>query len=334
MMKELRLSKERLQPDVSILINVHNQPLSLKLALRSISAQNYDGLQEVIIADDGSRPELFTQISEEFGDADMPIRYVRQQERGMREPASFNNAIRLARGNYLIFLAGDMVPDLDFVKKHMEAQLKPKLIVAGDRKWRGEITPIIFESLSGKPIEVIINDLEHNWQTDEKSKSREAGERERRKAWLDSQHPWRAAFACNLSTPNKPEVYFDENYKGWGNYDQELAHRLTTKHGYETVYKDDIVAYHLETPESVANIYRTKKHTDIVNYLRNTVYFFDKVQDLDPEEVFFGFARFEFDETIDKWVVVDRPEKITRDRLLEKVNEVRKWLEENNVYPT
>ncbi|OGM29494.1 hypothetical protein A2630_00680 [Candidatus Woesebacteria bacterium RIFCSPHIGHO2_01_FULL_44_10] len=333
MFKESEISKERLDIDVSVIINVHNQPLSLKLALRSLLAQDFTGFQEVIVADDGSDSDTFLGIYQDFDRAGIPLKYVWQQDRGMRENVSFNNGIRLARGNYLLFLAGDMVPSIDLVKKHMETHVQPKLIVAGNRNWRGEINPIVFESLDGKPIRVALNDLEHDWQTDEVSERRELGESEKRKQWLHSKSPWRAAFACNLSVPNNPEVEFDESYIGWGNYDQELSYRLHSNHDYHTVYREDIHAYHLESPEAVANVYRTKKHEDIVNYLRNTCYFFDKCPGLETEEVFFGFGRLQLDKDLDRWVVVEKPsEKLSKNQLERKVREARDWLSTHGVY--
>jgi len=333
MFKESEIFKEKLDIDVSIIINVHNQPLSLKLALRSLLNQDFRGFQEVIVADDGSSSNIFSELHQDFDKAGIPLKYVWQQDRGMRENVSFNNGIRLARGNYLLFLAGDMVPNLDLVKKHMETHIQPKLIVAGNRNWRGEINPVIFESLDYKPIRVVLHDLEYQWQTDEMSKRRELGENEKRKQWLHSKNPWRAAFACNLSVPNNPEVEFDESYVGWGNYDQELAYRLHANYDYHTIYREDIHAYHLESPDSVANVYRTKKHEDIVNYLRNTCYFFDKCPGLEIEEVFFGFARLQLDRDTDRWVVVEKPtNKLSTSQLEQKVREVRDWLSAHGVY--
>jgi glycosyltransferase involved in cell wall biosynthesis len=333
MFKESEVSKEKLDVDVSVIINVHNQPLSLKLALRSLLAQDFTGFQEVIIADDGSSSDTFSELHRDFDKAGIPLKYVWQQDRGMRENVSFNNGIRLARGNYLLFLAGDMVPNLDLVRKHMETHIQPKLIVAGNRNWRGEINPIIFESLDGKPIRVVMHDLEYQWQIDDVSQRREFGESEKRKQWLHSKNPWRAAFACNLSTPNSPEVEFDESYIGWGNYDQELAYRLHANHGYQTIYRDDIHAYHLETPEAVANIYRTKNHEDIVNYLRNTCYFFDKCPGLEIEEVFFGFGRLHLDKDLDRWAVAEKPSmELSENQLEQKVREVRDWLSARGIY--
>jgi len=98
MFKESEISKERLSIDVSIIINVHNQPLSLKLALRSLLAQDFTGFQEVIVADDGSDSDTFSGFYQDFDRAGIPLKYVWQQDRGMRENASFNNGIRLARG--------------------------------------------------------------------------------------------------------------------------------------------------------------------------------------------------------------------------------------------
>ena len=40
-----------------------------------------------------------------------------------------------------------MVPNIELVGKHLEIHDKPKLLVAGNRSWKGGIDTISFESL-------------------------------------------------------------------------------------------------------------------------------------------------------------------------------------------
>ncbi len=311
--------------DLSVIVVVYNQAESLKLILRALLAQDFSGSYEIIVADDGSSPKLFHTYREEFDGSSISIKYVWQQDRHFRAAAARNNGIRISRGRILLFLDGDLVPALDTLRKHVEAHTSPKMMVAGNRKWRGEISSI--KHLPTEPIEEMIKSLESGFSVDEKSRRREEVERQRRKQWLVSPHPWRACFSGNVSVGWSPDVYFDENFVGWGPEDWEFNHRLCTQHGYTPIYRDDITAYHLETPDAVGNVFRTGTHEEIVVYMKNTLYFFNKCPELPIKEVFFGFPRFILDATTKTWRVVPRPDPDSYD-IKELVDRARRWLAE------
>jgi len=324
--------EERRRVDVSVVVVVHNQPLSLALILRSLFVQDFSGTFEVIITDDGSNINVVNCVQESFADAKVPLRYIWQPHRGGRPAAARNNGIRLARGDYLIFLDGDMVPTQDLVRQHLELHTKEeRLLVAGSRAWRGTLTEEAYQEISNFPIEVILEKLALGWNTDEVSKRREEKERKRRQQWLNSSHPWRACFSGNLSVIKAPEVFFDEGYVGWGNEDWELARRLCLQHGYKPVYEDRIVAYHLES--HVSNVFRSADPEEIALHLRNIVRFADMCPELEIEEVFFGLIKLELDEETDQWRVIPRPSTYTREELEAKLDLARRWLRKKGIYP-
>lgn len=308
--------------DLSVIVVVYNQPESLKLVLRSLLAQDFSGTYEIIVTDDGSSPEVFHACSAKFNKSSIPLKYVWQQHRHFRAAAARNNGISISRGKIILFLDGDLVPALDTLRKHIEAHTSPKMMVAGNRKWRGEITSIV--SLPTESIEETLKFLE-DYVADERSRQREEIERQRRKQWFSSSHPWRACFSGNVSVEWSSDVWFDENFVGWGPEDWEFNYRLCTKHGYTPVYRDDITTYHLETPDAIGNVFRTGKHEEIVMYMKNTLYFFNKCPELPIEEVFFGFPRFVLDASTNKWRVIPRPapESYSMKGLVEKA---RQWL--------
>ncbi|MFH1896149.1 MAG: glycosyltransferase, partial [bacterium] len=236
-----------------------------------------------------------------------------------------NNGIKISRGRIILFLDGDMVPALDTLRKHVEAHTGPRILVAGNRKWRGAL--LSSPHLPTASIEEVVRLLENDSLVDDKSQRREEIERQRRKAWFVSRYPWRVCLSSNVSVEWSPEVYFDESFIGWGPEDWEFSHRLCVEHNYSPVYRDDITAYHLETPGAVGNVFRTGAHEEIVRYMQTTFYFFSKCSDLPLDEVFFGFPRFVLDPATNMWRVMPRPSPDSYD--LEKVVErAKRWLTE------
>ncbi len=312
--------------DLSVIVVVYNQAESLRLILRSLLAQNFSGSYEIIVTDDGSSPEVFRVYQTEVIGGQIPTKYVWQPNLHFRAAMARNNGIKVSRGKVLLFLDGDLVPALDTLRKHVEAHTSPKMMVAGNRKWRGELSSDS-QSPSGS-IEEVLGSLEEGLSVDEKSRERERVERQRRKQWLASPHPWRSCFSGNVSVDWSPVVLFDEAFVGWGPEDWEFNHRLCTKHGYVPVYRDDITAYHLETPDAVGNVFRTGVHEEIAMYMKNTLHFFDKCPELPMEEVFFGFPRFVLDQTSNRWRVMPRPAADSYN-IIELVENARQWLAEH-----
>lgn len=87
------------QPLVSVIIPVYNGARFLRAALESVFAQTYRPI-EVIVVDDGSADDSGV-IAQSFPE----VRYVRQQNAGVA--AARNNAIQIARGEFLAFLDQD-----------------------------------------------------------------------------------------------------------------------------------------------------------------------------------------------------------------------------------
>lgn len=311
--------------DLSVIVVVYNQLQSLRLVLRALLAQDFSGSYEIIVTDDGSSTELFHACREELNKSSIPTKYVWQQDCHFRAAAARNNGIKISKGRIILFLDGDLVPALDTLRKHIEVHTSPKMMVAGNRKWRGELSDDT--KLPTGSIEEVIKFLESGSFVDEKSRRREEVERQRRKKWLASPYPWRACFSGNVSVGWSPEVRFDENFIGWGPEDWEFNHRLCMKHGYTPTYRDDITTYHLETPDAVGNVFRTGMHEEVVMYMKNIFYFFGKCSELPLDEVFFGFPRLVLNVTTNTWQVVPRPDPDSYN-LEEIVSRARRWLAE------
>ena len=121
------------QPLVSVIIPVYNGARFLGAALESVFAQTYRPI-EVIVVDDGSADDSGV-IAQSFPE----VRYVRQQNEGVA--AARNNAIQIARGEFLAFLDQDDLwtpeklkvqvdhllknPELGYTLTHLQFFLEP-----------------------------------------------------------------------------------------------------------------------------------------------------------------------------------------------------------------
>ena len=120
-----------MSPSISILLATYNWPQALELVLESLNAQT-DKDFEVLIADDGSKPDTAQRITVFTKRANFPIQHLWQEDLGFRKTAILNQAIKHARGGYLVFLDGDCITQPDFVARH-RALAQSGYLVTGSR---------------------------------------------------------------------------------------------------------------------------------------------------------------------------------------------------------
>ena len=100
---------------LSVVVTTYEWPEVLDVVLRSLSEQaNRDF--EVVVADDGSTPETRTVV--EGWQRGFPVRlaYVRQDDKGSRQARARNLGTLHARGEFLVFLDGDLLLRRGFVE--------------------------------------------------------------------------------------------------------------------------------------------------------------------------------------------------------------------------
>ena len=115
--------------DLSVIVSVYQRPRYLELVLRGYAAQS-DPRFELVIADDGSGPEVLQVIESARAGTGMELVHVWHEDRGFRKTTILNRAIMAARGDYLLFTDGDCVPRRDLVEAH-RALARPRRYVAG-----------------------------------------------------------------------------------------------------------------------------------------------------------------------------------------------------------
>ena len=119
------------QPSLSVVVAAYNRPRELLLALAGYLRQS-DRNFELILADDGSRPEI-EDFFKAFGrEAPFPTTYLWQEDRGWGKPRMLNWAILEARGEVVCFTDADCIPHRHFVRSHAQ-EARDKTVQCGRR---------------------------------------------------------------------------------------------------------------------------------------------------------------------------------------------------------
>jgi glycosyltransferase involved in cell wall biosynthesis len=116
---------------ISVIVAVYNRADALDAVLRSLARQT-DKAFEIVIADDGSGPEIARMIESWTPRLGVSIRHVWHEDRGYMLPEIRNKAMLVAAGRYIVWLDGDCIARSDFVAAH-RALAEPGYFVAGNR---------------------------------------------------------------------------------------------------------------------------------------------------------------------------------------------------------
>jgi len=120
----------------SLIVTTYNWPEALRLTLTSaIRQSSFHG--EIIIGDDGSRPDTARAIEEVMGPSPIRWCHVRHEDDGIRQARVKNLAVKYSRSEYLIFIDHDVVLHPDFVSDHLHMSEKG-VFLQGKRCFLGE----------------------------------------------------------------------------------------------------------------------------------------------------------------------------------------------------
>jgi glycosyltransferase involved in cell wall biosynthesis len=131
-------------PKASIIIPVYNAVRHLELVLEGFSRQTFSEF-ELIVADDGSGPEMRELVERFRAQASFEVKYVYQPDEGFRKSRILNAAIRAAAADYLAFVDGDCVPHSRYLESHWKHR-EPRTVLMGRRvnlseRITSELTP-------------------------------------------------------------------------------------------------------------------------------------------------------------------------------------------------
>jgi glycosyltransferase involved in cell wall biosynthesis len=104
-------------PKISLIVSVYKNIPALHLIFKALAFQSFQDF-EVVVAEDNDGEDLQTFLIDAEPLYSFPIVHTRQADLGFRKCMALNAAIRMSRANYLVFIDGDCVPHIDFLKEH------------------------------------------------------------------------------------------------------------------------------------------------------------------------------------------------------------------------
>jgi len=121
---------------VSVVVVTYNWPQALDLVLRALARQSTLPA-EVIVTDDGSRADTRELLAATAKNYPTRLVHLWQPDDGARMSRARNRGIAAARGDYVVFLDGDMLAQRDFIADHVEFAQRG-CFVQGSRVLTGE----------------------------------------------------------------------------------------------------------------------------------------------------------------------------------------------------
>jgi glycosyltransferase involved in cell wall biosynthesis len=212
---------------ISIVVTTYNREDALAAVLRGLSRQT-DPDFEVIVADDGSRPDTALLVETWKGQVGRRLNHIWHEDRGFRAAEIRNRAVLLSRGAYCVFLDGDCIPRPGFVAAH-RALAEAGCFVAGNRVL-----------LSSALTERVLREQQtpEVWDFGRWLWLRVSGGVNRVMALLTlplgplrrlRERRWEGVRSCNFAIWRADLEYvdgFDSAYIGWGKEDSDLVARL------------------------------------------------------------------------------------------------------------
>jgi GT2 family glycosyltransferase len=209
--------------DVSVLVNTYRKPRHLALVLESIAVQQPAGQSlEVVVADDGSDDGTAELVARLAATLPLPVRFTSQPHDGFRLARIRNNAARLARGGYLLFLDGDCVLPPGHVAAHVARRRRGTALIGYCARLSRQASDLLVpENLPFTDLATLVPDAE-----------RRSLARRHRKAWWHNavRHPSKPRLAGGDFGIWRDDFVsvngFDERFVGWGQEDDDLGLRL------------------------------------------------------------------------------------------------------------
>jgi glycosyltransferase involved in cell wall biosynthesis len=212
---------------ISVVVTTYNRSDALTLVLTGLKAQS-DTCFEIVIADDGSSASQYAAAQEAAVRLGIKVTHVWHPDEGFTVSQVRNLGVAAARGNYLILLDGDCVPEVDFVAQHRKL-MQRGCFVNGSRVL---LASAMTQELLSTP-QCPSGQTAAYWL-----RQRLAGRASKLTGLLrlpDGSfrcHPkfrWKGIRSCNLAVwrDDYQKINgFDETFVGWGHEDADFVLRL------------------------------------------------------------------------------------------------------------
>jgi glycosyltransferase involved in cell wall biosynthesis len=116
---------------LTVVVLTSERPDALALVLKGLARQRVPPF-EVVVTEDGASPATRACVEQARAVLPVPVGHVTQEHRGPRMARARNRGIAMSRGDYVVFLDGDMVPGRHFVADHLDFA-RPGSFVQGSR---------------------------------------------------------------------------------------------------------------------------------------------------------------------------------------------------------
>jgi len=216
----MQYSETRLPMNITLIVTTYNWKKALDLVLQSVARQTVMP-DEIIVADDGSRPDTAELVAKWAQRLPVPVQHLWQEDSGFRVSRSRNRAIAAAKGDYIVIADGDMVLNAHFIEDHKRAARRG-FFIQGVR--------LITGPRSGKRM-LDDNILDLGFLSADVRRRRHTI-RNRFLSWLVFQRTHtnqKAIRSCNQAYWRNDLLKvngFDEAMTGWGREDNDIAERL------------------------------------------------------------------------------------------------------------
>lgn len=214
--------------NISVIVSTYNWVEALDSCLKSLAFQTDKGF-EVIVADDGSGEDTANLVRGFQKNYPVKLLHAWQEDVGFRLAASRNNALKIASGDYCIFLDGDCIALPDFVYQHRKLSEKGWFVSGNRTLLSREYTKNILSN------NVLFNKTNlFFW-----AKRKLGGDINRLLPMIHSFYPtflrksrpndWKMLRGCNFAVwmdDLKSVNGFDEDFEGWGFEDSDISIRL------------------------------------------------------------------------------------------------------------
>lgn len=213
---------------ISFIVLTYNRSDALLAVLRSLAAQCDEG-HEVLVADDGSRPDQVQLLFDRCPVFRCPARHVWHTDVGFTAARARNLGASQATGDYLVFLDGDCVPSKAFVAGHTRLAEKGCFVNGSRVLISQRLTERVANGAIDLPSRPVWFWLSARLKGDS-NKLLHLLRWPRRLFRVKQDFHWHGIRSCNFGVWRTDFVHvngFDETFQGWGHEDADLVLRLS-----------------------------------------------------------------------------------------------------------